>query len=654
MRPIAVLALVVAAVAAFYFILPSDETTTQTALEGVSTPTTPEEAPTTAGETELAGDDITPRGQVEGRTDPVDLETPTAAPTSAGLTGVIVGPDEKPLEGARVVLTRHGTTSALFIDPTDVDRSRDKRTKTNAAGQYSFTRVEPFERYALLISHPDFAPLEEGGIVIIEGEMNELHPIQLSPGVSLSGTVHDSLGNIVPKAELLLGQMALAIGGGVDPNAMTAVANDAGEYQFKNLATGNFVLQITADGYGQVTLSQIHVAGDGDITRDITLDIAMALGGVVTDQNGAPLEKVKVTAYSIGNRENRTQTQAQTDAKGEFLMHDVPAGNYTLRASATGFRIGQVARAEAGDMNLQIALVNLPKVSGQVVDAGTGQPLRRFSVSLRFAGADKVNTVRIGKPLAITDDQGRFTLPCPKAGNFMVQAEAPDHAASLSDVFAIAASQDLGGITVRCTKGGGIRGIVMDSSGKPVPRAKVTTRDDRWTGSDFDISLGIFPGIATVKTSRTNSRGEFSIDGLTPTTYLVEIEHKQFSGTAVRNVIVTEGVAVELGERVLARGAIVTGTVRGPSGTVLPGSVVTMMLQPAADEFPARYTAKANKDGGYRIVNARPGTYWIHSTRPIRGGGNPFAHSSDIQNTRRQITVTDGQELQGQDFDLAN
>ena len=119
-------------------------------------------------------------------------------------------------------------------------------------------------------------------------------------------------------------------------------------------------------------------------------------------------------------------------------------------------------------------------------------------------------------------------------------------------------------------------------------------------------------------------------------------------------MIVTEAVAVDLGQQVLARGATVSGTVRSPSGSVLPGSVVTMMLQPAANEFPARYTAKSNKEGQFRITSARPGTYWIHATRPIRGGGNPFANSSDIQNTRRRITVGDGQDLQGQDFDLAN
>lgn len=653
MRPIVVLGLVLAAVAGLYFAFQGNSTTTPQALGGPDAPPEISDEPSTSP-AELDGEIIKEREQIDARTDAVDLETPDAAPTRAGLTGIIVGLDEKPLQGARVVLTRHGTTSALFIDPTAVDRSRDKTTKTDSSGRYSFTRVDPFDRYALLVSHSEFAPLEEGGIVVTEGELNELYPIQLNKGVTLSGTVTDTAGNTVPNAEMELGQMALAIGGGHDPNAIKIASDSMGKYEFKNLAKGNFVLQVKAEGYGQVTLSQIHVAGDGDMVRDITLDLAMALGGVVTDENGVPLKDVKVTAYSIGNRENRTQTQIETDAKGEFLMHDVPAGHYTLRAQAVGFRIGQVARAEAGEMHLQIALMSLPKVSGQVVDAATGSPVRRFSVSLRHAGADTINTVRIGTPLAFTDEQGRFTLPCPKAGNFMVQAESPDHAASLSDVFTIAAGQELGGITVRCTKGGGIKGVVLDSSGKPVSRAKITTQDDRWTGSDFDISLGIFPGIATVKTSRTNSRGEFSIDGLTPTTYLVEIEHKGFAGTAIRNVIVTEAVAVDLGQQVLARGATVSGTVRSPSGSVLAGSVVTMMLQPAANEFPARYTAKSDKEGRFRITSARPGTYWIHATRPIRGGGNPFANSSDIQNTRRRITVGDGQDLQGQDFDLAN
>ena len=656
MRPLIVLAIVAAAAAAYFFA--SGSTTAPAAPEALTGPgieTTPEpEAP--SEEVDLVGPAV---GQGrEGvaapvRTDVLDGEPEAKA--EASLTGLILDPDGQPVEGAQVTLTRFGTTNMLFLEPAVVDRSGDRKAKTDAEGRYSFARVTPYERYALLIRHPEFAPLEEGDVQALEGEANEVPPIKLAKGVALRGVVKDSAGNTVPGAALLLGQMAMAMSAGDDPNALEGTTDLEGKYEFTNLANGNYVLQVTADGYGQVVLGQINVAGDTDVQRDVVLEIAMMLAGVVTDQDGLPLPEARVTAYSIGNRENRTQTQGDTDDNGEFSLIDVPGGTYTLRVSAEGFKVGSVARAEAGDVGIHVSLERLPTISGQAVDAQTGEPLKRFSVSVR-PGTDSAieNTVRLGRPLQVTDDEGRFTVTCPKGGTFMVDVEAPGYAASFSETVIVTAAQDLGGVIVRVKRGGGIKGRILDSAGNPIARAVVTSRDDRWTGSDFDLSMGTFPGVATIRKVRTDSRGEFVINGLAPTTYLIEIEHPQYAGHAVRNVIVGDGVATDVGGQTLVKGATMSGVVRGPSGAVLPGAQVKLMMAPVGNEFPAQYSTKADKDGRYRVSGVRPGTYWAHATRPVRGGDNPFAHSNDIKNTRRQVVLADGQEIQGQDFDLSN
>ena len=119
-------------------------------------------------------------------------------------------------------------------------------------------------------------------------------------------------------------------------------------------------------------------------------------------------------------------------------------------------------------------------------------------------------------------------------------------------------------------------------------------------------------------------------------------------------MIVGDGVATDVGAQTLVKGAVISGVVRGPSGVALPGAQVKLMMAPVGNEFPAQYGTKADKEGRYRISGVRPGTYWAHATRPVRGGDNPFAHSNDIKNTRRQVVLADGQEIQGQDFDLSN
>ncbi|MBL6719847.1 MAG: carboxypeptidase regulatory-like domain-containing protein [Planctomycetes bacterium] len=656
MRPLIVLAIVLAAAAAFFFATdPSSGPAGPEALSGpeATEAPTPEEP---AEEASLVGPAVA-QGR-EGVAAPVRtdvLDNQPAAAAEASLTGLILDPEGQPVKGAQVTLTRFGTTNMLFLEPTVVDRSGDRTAKTDDSGRYSFARVAPYERYALMIRHPEFAPLEEGDVQALEGEANEVPPIKLAKGVALRGVVKDSAGNTVPGAALLLGQMAMAMTATDDPNALEGTTNLEGKYEFTNLANGNYVLQVTADGYGQVVLGQINVAGDGDVQRDVVLEIAMMLAGVVTDQDGLPLPEATVTAYSIGNRENRTQTQGATDDNGEFTLLDVPGGTYTLRVSAEGFKVGSVARAEAGDVGIHVSLERLPTISGQAVDAQTGEPLKRFTVSVR-PGTDAAieNTVRLGKGMDVADDEGRFTVTCPKDGSFMVDVEAPGYAASFSEPVMVTASQELGGVIVRVKRGGGIKGRILDGAGNPIARAVITTRDDRWTGSDFDLSMGTFPGVAAVRKSRTDSRGEFTINGLAPTTYLIEIEHPQYAGHAVRNVIVGDGVATDVGAQTLVKGAVISGVVRGPSGVALPGAQVKLMMAPVGNEFPAQYGTKADKEGRYRISGVRPGTYWAHATRPVRGGDNPFAHSNDIKNTRRQVVLADGQEIQGQDFDLSN
>ena len=214
----------------------------------------------------------------------------------------------------------------------------------------------------------------------------------------------------------------------------------------------------------------------------------------------------------------------------------------------------------------------------------------------------------------------------------------------------VTAAQDLGGVIVR-VKRGGIKGRILDNAGNPIARAVVTSRDDR-TGSDFDLSMG-------TSASRPSARCAPATAGTSSSTASPPPPTSSRSSTrstrhAVRNVIVGDGVATDVGGQTLVKGATMSGVVRGPSGAVLPGAQVKLMMAPVGNEFPAQYSTKADKDGRYRVSGVRPGTYWAHATRPVRGGDNPFAHSNDIKNTRRQVVLADGQEIQGQDFDLSN
>src|SRR5258708_6416223 len=58
-----------------------------------------------------------------------------------------------------------------------------------------------------------------------------------------------------------------------------------------------------------------------------------SLSGRVTDQTGAVIPKAIVTVTAA----NGKQTTATTNAAGSFTIHDLPAGTYSVAASAQGF-----------------------------------------------------------------------------------------------------------------------------------------------------------------------------------------------------------------------------------------------------------------------------------------------------------------------------
>ena len=63
-----------------------------------------------------------------------------------------------------------------------------------------------------------------------------------------------------------------------------------------------------------MTVPQLNIGKDEDVMRDVTMKVPMALGGIVLDKaTQHPMEGVEVMAFSIGDRENRTQTKASTD-----------------------------------------------------------------------------------------------------------------------------------------------------------------------------------------------------------------------------------------------------------------------------------------------------------------------------------------------------
>ncbi|MDF1838726.1 MAG: carboxypeptidase-like regulatory domain-containing protein [Planctomycetota bacterium] len=621
-----------------------------TGQQNVSTENTPE-----PGDTALAGID-TPTERTTSTPDVVEEGSTTITTKGEGQPGEILGrvinSEGRAISNAKVTLTRFGGAAMFFSGPGDVDRTTDRTVETNKDGEFRFKDVESFDMYTLIAVHPEYAHVERSPLDATSGAVIE-QELVMGSGSRVFGTIQDTQGNVVGGATVVLTPTALGAGvleGSPTKHETTSAAD--GTYEFPHCAKDTHVLTVSAEGYGQVTIPNLNISGMADVERNVEMQAAQFLGGMVVDTEGNPIKGAKVEAFSMTNRASRTQTQAKTDAEGNYLFEDVPGGNYTLRATAKGYKTATKPRINAGEMDVTIQLASLPTVSGQVFD-DKGEPATNFTVNLRQPMRGSELTMFVSKTRTkVKSADGTFKITVPMAGEYLVEAQAGSFAPSLSNSFTITDGQNLSGIDVTLKGGGIIRGRVVDPNGKPIAGATIKTDNNDWTGSGFDISLGeMFPGISTKKSAKSNASGEFILRGLHPTKYLVQISHSGFANTAMRNVIVTEGVETNLKDVRMETGSTVSGVVRGPNGAPLSAATVHLQME-TATEFPLSYRVRTNKDGAYEVKAVRSGTYWISAQRPSSGGNNPFAGSADLQTTRRRISISGDGAYQGQDFEI--
>jgi hypothetical protein len=100
-------------------------------------------------------------------------------------------------------------------------------------------------------------------------------------GANVDGIVHDSSGALVPKAKAQLKNTATG-------KTLTTTSNGSGIFSFSGLDTGDYTLEVDADGFGTQEFSGIHLnPGDQRTFRDITLKVGETAASVtVTSVQG--------------------------------------------------------------------------------------------------------------------------------------------------------------------------------------------------------------------------------------------------------------------------------------------------------------------------------------------------------------------------------
>ena len=336
----------------------------------------------------------------------------------------------------------------------------------------------------------------------------------------------------------------------------TARSDDRGQYEFRDLEAGKYLLSVTRNGflpqdYGQKRVQAFRgqragtplTLGGGQVLSGI--DFNLIRGGVVegrvADQDYEPLSRVIVTLSGYqtvqGDRVLSPVGRAQTDDRGQFRLFDIPPGSYFLSARQGGgfalfgrrgrrgrrgqsfpptyypgvpspeqaTRIEVSAGGEVGGFHLTLIEGYTYSVSGRVL-ATDGSPAQ----SVRIITANRSDSGQISlRGGADTDLQGTFTVAGLLPGKYrLIARRGRRQESQIASASVEVIDRDIQGLTLALGSGASITGRIVSENEEPTlnwRRISVATRSaeggrrgfgggGRPIEEDFSFRISNLPG----------------------------------------------------------------------------------------------------------------------------------------------------------------
>lgn len=325
--------------------------------------------------------------------------------------------------------------------------SLDVSTTTDESGLFRLERL-PEGETEIEISAAGFRTEKQTGTLTV-GQETQLK-VFLSGNATLTGVVFNDKGEVKGR-KVPLDDVEIQVVG----TNLKARSDDDGAFQIPNLPAGKHQIQIGAAGFPD---KEIEVELSSENSSEVKVPLVgrgIISGKVLQANNEQPISGAKVELSGSGQA-------AESDGEGVFLIKDIPTGPGELIVSAGGFATNHVeVIVKEEEKSHQILLFGAGILSGTVVSDSDSKPIAGATISIE------------GKRLsAMTDSNGHFSLPSIPAGIVRVLISAPGYRTAKIDKQVISGRTTQ--LQARLEGGAVLAGKVIDgTTNKPIANAEV-------------------------------------------------------------------------------------------------------------------------------------------------------------------------------------
>lgn len=258
-------------------------------------------------------------------------------------------------------------------------------TLTDSSGIFHFNALPVEDGYSFIAIANDFRSTKVENINITTGVNSSVGVINLTPSItpvgSVTGYAYYSERAARPEHAGIIVSVE-----GTDKEGVTA---RDGAFVINGLAAGTYTLNFTDSNHETQTRVVTVVASAASNLQPVTLLARTGtLSGVILDNNAEPVSNVTVLLQELG-------IITITDASGNFVFANVPAGEYTQRITRDGYQGQQQHVIVPVDVNSNEGNLQMPAYifNGSIALKGFVGDLSGVIISLVATGQTVLSDV---------------------------------------------------------------------------------------------------------------------------------------------------------------------------------------------------------------------------------------------------------------------